>query len=179
MHRDAATTIQEAHSSCAAVFGRDLTQEYNGAFGPHVCKLNWAGDTRPQANQVRMVSYSHDLKQLHQAVCDELTQQGVLGIPQNYDVNIQFVCPSFLRRKPRAKNKPNHLLTKDDVRLVVNFSPVNDHLKNIPAVKTTTNNILISIGRWKHIIVFDLHQGFFQNHMDHQDSKWLGIATPL
>ena len=29
------------------------------------------------------------------------------------------------------------------------------------------------------IIVFDLHQGFFQNHMQPDDSKWLGIATPF
>jgi hypothetical protein len=103
----------------------------------------------------------------------------VLGIPQDHNLNVQFVCPSFLRRKPKAKGKPNHLLTKDDVRLVVNFSPVNEHLKNIPSVKTTTNDILVTLGRWKCIIIFDLHQGFFQNHMDPQDCSWLGIATPF
>ena len=121
--KEAVDIIQAAHTDYAAVFDKDLRTGYNGAFGPHVCKLNWAGETRPTANQVRMVSYSHDLKQLHQTVCDELTHQGVLGIPQQHDVNVQFVCPSFLRRKPKAKAKPNQLLTKDDVRLVVNFSP--------------------------------------------------------
>jgi len=173
------TLIQQSHKESAAVFNKDLTGGYNGACGPHVCRLNWAGDTRPTADQVRMVSYSHDLKQLHQAVCDDLTNQQVLGIPQDHNVNVQFVCPSFLRRKPKAKGKPNHLLTKDDVRLVVNFSPINDHLKNIPSVKTTTNDVLISLGRWKCIIIFDLQQGFFQNHMDPQDCKWLGVATPF
>ena len=177
--KEAVDIIQAAHTDYAAVFDKDLRTGYNGAFGPHVCKLNWAGETRPTANQVRMVSYSHDLKQLHQTVCDELTHQGVLGIPQQHDVNVQFVCPSFLRRKPKAKAKPNQLLTKDDVRLVVNFSPINDHLKNIPSVKTTPNDILVSIGRWKYIIVFDLHQGFFQNHMHEDDTKWLGVATPF
>ena len=176
---DAAAIIQAAHTTYATVFNKDLRTGYNGAFGQHVCRLNWAGDTRPAASQVRMVSYSHDLKQLHQAVCDELTHQGVLGIPQEAGINVQFVCPSFLRRKPKAKSKPNHLLTKDDVRLVVNFSPVNDHLKNIPSVKTTPNDILVTIGRWKHIIIFDLHQGFFQNHMHQDDTKWLGVATPF
>jgi hypothetical protein len=172
-------TIQAAHTEYAEVFNSDLSQGYNGASGTHVCHLNWAGETRPTADQVRMVSYSHDLKQLHQAVCDDLTNQQVLGIPQEHNVNVQFVCPSFLRRKPKAKGKPNHLLTKDDVRLVVNFSPVNEHLKNIPSVKTTPNDILVSLGRWKCIIVFDLHQGFFQNHMDPKDCAWLGIATPF
>ena len=131
--KDAVSIIQAAHSTYAQVFNKDLRTGYNEAFGPHVCRLNWAGDTRPAANQVRMVRYSHNLKQLHQAVCDELPHQGVLGIPQQAGINVQFVCPSFLRRKPKAKAKPNHLLTKDDVRLVVNFSPVNDHLKNIPS----------------------------------------------
>jgi hypothetical protein len=175
----AVETIISAHANFAPVFNKDLSQGYNGASGPHVCRLNWAGQTRPTADQVRMVSYSHDLKQLHQAVCDDLTHQQVLGVPQDHNVNVQFVCPSFLRRKPRAKGKPNHLLTKDDVRLVVNFSPVNEHLKNIPSVKTKPNDILISLGRWKCIIIFDLHQGFFQNHMDPQDCPWLGIATPF
>jgi hypothetical protein len=173
------TSIQQAHTQFSAVFDKDLTGGYNGAFGPHVCHLNWAGDTRPTADQVRMVSYSHDLKQLHQAVCDELTDQQVLGIPQENNVTVQFVCPSFLRRKPKAKSKPNHLLTKDDVRLVVNFSPINDHLKNIPSVKTTPNDIMIALGRWKCLIIFDLHQGFFQNHMDPESHKWLGVATPF
>jgi len=173
------TTINNAQAQHKQVFNKDLSEGYNGASGPHVCKLNWAGATRPTADQVRMVSYSHDLKQLHQAVCDDLTNQQVLGIPQDHDITVQFVCPSFLRRKPKAKGKPNHLLTKDDVRLVVNFSPVNDHLKNIPSVKTTPNDILVSLGRWKCIIIFDLYQGFFQNHMHQQDCKWLGVATPF
>ena len=171
--------IHHLHAQHQQVFDKNLTLGYNGAFGPHICRLNWASDTRPTADGVRMVSYSHDLKQLHQEVCDDLTQQGVLGIPQNFNVNIQFVCPSFLRRKPKAKGKANHLLTKDDVRLVVNFSPINDHLKNIPSIKTTPNDILVALGRWKVIIVFDLHQGFFQNHMQPDDSKWLGIDTPF
>ena len=171
--------INQLHNQYSQVFDKNLATGYNGAFGPHTCRLNWAGDTRPTATGVRSVCYSHDLKQLHQQVCDELTQQQVLGIPQDFQVNVQYVCPSFLRRKPKAKGKANHLLTKDDVRLVVNFSPVNDHLKNIPSTKTTTNDVLIALGRWKVIIVFDLHQGFFQNHMDPDDCKWLGIATPF
>ncbi len=177
--QQAVQIIQAAQETHRAVFDNNLTKGYNGASGPHVCRLNWAGQTRPTADQVRMVSYSHELKQLHQAVCDDLTHQQVLGIPQDHNINVQFVCPSFLRRKPRAKGKPNHLLTKDDVRLVVNFSPVNEHLKNIPSVKTTPNDILVALGRWKCIIIFDLHQGFFQNHMDPQDCPWLGIATPF
>jgi hypothetical protein len=175
----AAQIIQNAHQQYSQVFDNNLSEGYNGAFGPHTCRLNWASDRRPTANPVRVVNYSHNLKQLHQAVCDELTNQNVLGVPQHFNVNVQHVCPSFLRRKPKAKNKPNHLLTTQDVRLVVNFSPLNDHLKNIPSVRSTTNDILVALGRWKHIITFDLHQGFFQNHMALEDGKWLGIATPF
>ena len=62
---------------------------------------------------------------------------------------------------------------------MVNFSPVNDHLKNIPSIKTTPNDVLVALERWKHIIIFDLYQGFFQNHMPPEDGKWLGVATPF
>ena len=171
--------INQLHHQHFQVFDKDLATGYNGAFGPHTCRLNWASDTRPTQTGVRSICYSHDLKQLHQQVCDELTQRQVLGIPQDFHTNVQYVCPSFLRRKPKAKGKANHLLTKDDVGLVANFSPINDHLKNIPSTKTTTNDILIALGRWKVIIVFDLHQGFFQNHMEPEDCEWLGIATPF
>lgn len=102
-----------------------------------------------------------------------------MGNPHQDDIKIQFVCPSFIRRKQKAKNKAIGDLTTDDVRLVVNFSPLNEYLKNIPTVKTNQNDILVTLGKWKHLIVFDLYQEFFQNHVHPGDFKWLGVATPF
>ena len=44
---------------------------------------------------------------------------------------------------------------------------------------TSVNDIHTKLGRWKHLIIFDLHNAFYQNHMDQDSQKWLGIITPF
>ena len=171
--------IRQTNEKYKNVFNEDLSNGYNMNFGRHVCNLNWANDTRPPANKVHNINYDHDTKVLLQQVCDEFTQAGVLGIPQDYGIQVQHVSPAFLVRKQRAKNKPKNELTPKDVRLVVNFGKINDHLKNIPTPITKPRDIFTHLGRWKHIIVMDLFQGFFQNHMSTQDGQWMGISTPF
>ena len=36
-----------------------------------------------------------------------------------------------------------------------------------------------TLGRWKHIIVCDLANAFYQNHIDPASQQWLGIMTPF
>ena len=43
----------------------------------------------------------------------------------------------------------------------------------------TPEDIYIKLGRWKHIIVFDLYNAFYQNHIYPEDQQWLGIITPF
>ena len=38
---------------------------------------------------------------------------------------------------------------------------------------------LITMGRWKQLIVFDLYNGYFQNHMSGSAIPWLGVQTPF
>ena len=113
-----------------------------------------------------------------QEVCDDLTRHGVLKIPGEHSIVVQAVCPSFLKRKRRAADIPRHLLTAKDCRLV-NFSPINDLVKGIPAPMFTPDDTHAMLGRWKEIIIFDLYSAFFQNHIAHKDQKWLGIMTPF
>ena len=176
---DAREIIQKAHSSHGEVFNKDLRGGYNGFYGKHECSLNWASSERPAATKVKVPSYDHQMKGLQQEVMDELTRQGVLLIPQDHNITVQAVCPSFLQRKQRAKEKAKHLLTKDDVRLLINFGPINERIKPVPTHVTKTDDILIMLGRWKHLIVFDLFNGYFQNHMKKEAIPWLGIQTPF
>ena len=173
--------IDAAHVRHQAVFDESLKGGYNHHFGHYECKLNWAGQARPPSNKLRVVNYSHDLNGLLQEVMDDLTRQRVLRDPQDPDLNIsvQSICPVFLHRKQRAKDKPKHLLTKDDVRLLVNFGPVNALIKDVPTPMTTIDDIFATMGRFKHIIVFDLYNGFFQNHMSPSSYPWLGLMTPF
>ena len=59
-----------------------------------------------------------------------MTDQGVLKVPQHHNIIVQSVCPSFLRRKRKAVDTPTHLLTKNDVHLLINFNLVNQLIKN-------------------------------------------------
>ena len=171
--------IQEAHEKFSSVFDKDLTRGYNGFYGKHLCRLNWASSERPPASKVRVPSYEHELKSLQQELMDELTDQGVLLIPQDHNITVQSVCPSFIQRKQRAKNKAKQDLRPNDVRLLINFGPVNDKIKPVPIHVTKTEDMIIKLGRWKYIIVFDLFSGYFQNHMDPKDIPWLGVQTPF
>ena len=176
---DANAIIEGAHDKFHTVFNKDLSVGYNGFYGKHVCHLNWASSERPPATKVKVPSYDHELKGLQQELMDDLTAQNVLLIPQQFDIKVQAVCPSFLQRKQRAKNKPKAELTKDDVRLLINFGPLNNKIKPVPIHVKKTEDILIKLGRWKFIIIFDLYNGYFQNHMAKQAIPWLGVQTPF
>ena len=44
---------------------------------------------------------------------------------------------------------------------------------------TTPDNVFNQLGRWKHIIIVDLYNAFFQNHIHPDDQPYLGIMTPF
>ena len=171
--------LNKSHEIYKEVFNKDLSQGYNDYYGKHRCELNWATGERPMANKVRVPHYNHDLQGLQQELMDDLTSQGVLLVPQEQNITVQAVCPSFLQRKQRAKSKPQHMLTKDDVRLLINFGPINEKIKPIPAHVATTEDVLIKLGRWREIIIFDLYNGYFQIKMSKKSIPWLGVQTPF
>ena len=177
--KEALELINKAHKDYQEVFDKNLRGGYNDFYGKHRCQLNWAGRERPFGSKVRVPSSNHNLKGLQQELMDDLTSQGVLLIPQEHNIKIQSVCPSFLQKKQRAKNKAQHLLTKDDVRLLINFGPVNEKIKPIPSHVAKTNDVIIALGRWKELIVFDLYNGYFQIKMDNDTIPWLGVQTPF
>merc|ERR1712082_84870 len=44
---------------------------------------------------------------------------------------------------------------------------------------TTTGDVFNQFGQWKHIIIVDLYNAFFQNHIHPDDQPYLGIMTPF
>ena len=105
INNEALDIINQTNDMNKDVFNEDLTNGYNHTAGKHVARLNWANQTRPQSNKVQTISYDHNTKILLQQVIDDLTNQNVLGIPQEEDVLIQHASPSFLVRKQKAKHK--------------------------------------------------------------------------
>ena len=43
----------------------------------------------------------------------------------------------------------------------------------------TVDNIYSQLGKWKEIIIIDIFNAFFQNHIAKDDQQWLGIMTPF
>ena len=119
------------------------------------------------------------MKKLQQEVMDTLTDQNVLLIPQEHDIEVQTICPSFLQRKQRARQKPKSQLDKNDVRLLINFGPVNELIKPVPIHVPKIDDVFIKLGRWKNIICLDLFNGYFQLKMRQDAIPWLGIQTPF
>ena len=145
MSDEAKEIINSIHEKYSLVFDKNLKTGYNGYFGKHECTLNWATSERPIASKVRVPSYNHELKSLQQELMDELTDQGVLLVPQDHNITVQAVCPSFIQRKQRAKDKPKQALTKSDVRLLINFGPINDKIKPPLDHVPKTDNIMIKL----------------------------------
>ena len=162
-----------------SVFDKDLSMGYNQTAGRHKCALNWATATRPQADKVTVPIYNTGLNVLLQQVCDSLTEQGVLGIPQEDNILVQAISPCFLRKKQSAKLKANKDLLPEDVRLVVNTNHVSEHLKNLPTKTTKQQDVFLQIAKWKYIIKTDLYQGFFQNHLARSAFPYCAIQTPF
>lgn len=130
--------LHAAHKVYRQVFSNNLTEGYNGYFGKHICRLSWASSQWPLAHKIPIANYDHDLKGIQQEICNEFTAQGVLKILQKHNITVQSVCPSFLRRKRTVAGKAKHLLTKNNCRLLINFSPINDLIKNIPSPMNKT-----------------------------------------
>jgi hypothetical protein len=160
------------------IFDKDLSKGYNQFSGKHSCKLNWANQEKPISRKVSCPNYNSELNYLLQDVCDQLTDAGVLGIPQEDDITIQHVSPCFLRKKQKAKDKTPSQLTNIDVRLVVNTTELSKYLKNMPTKVTKPTEVYAALSKWKYIIKTDLYQGFFQNLLHPSAYPWCAIQTP-
>ena len=88
---EAKNIIYQAHEDYQNIFDKDLTTGYNGFYGKHHCRLNWATNERPTADKVRVPRYNHALKALQQELMDDLTDQNVLLIPQDHNIKVQSV----------------------------------------------------------------------------------------
>ena len=179
MSKDQISRIKSIISENKSVFDQNLRQGYNQRSGTHYCKLKFANEERPSSRKVSCVQYNNQMNVLLQKVCDELTDQNVLGIPQRDNIEVQHVMPAFLRKKQKAKDKPNNELTTNDVRLVVNTCELSKYMKSLPAKISKPQDVYNALAKWKYIVKTDLHQGFFQNHLHKEGQKWCGILTPF
>lgn len=156
-------TLHEKYSS---VFDPTIGR-YNDTFGKVRARVN-IGPVSPPNRKLRVPSYSPENKQLLQSKFDELEQQGVFVRPEDVDVAVEHVSPSFLVKKPSG-----------GYRLVTAFTTIGEYSKTLPTIMPTVDETLRTISTWNYIIATDLRDAFYQIPLEKGSMKWCATPTPF
>ena len=162
-HREAFKVI---NSEFDEVFSPELGK-YNGASGPITHVINM-GPSLPKQRKGRNPQYSRGNKEMLQKVMDELLAKGVLAKPEDINVNVEYVSPSFLVKKPNGGH-----------RLVTSFGELAEHAIPQPCAKTNVDEVLRHIAQWKYIIKTDLTSAYYQICLALQSLKYVGVVSPF
>ena len=157
--------FSELHKKFAHVFSNHLPG-YNGHAGPVTATVNMSNSLPPQ-RKGRCPQYCRDKLVDLQNVIDDLEIVGVFRRPEDVNVNVEYVNPSFLIKK------------KNGYRLVTSFGEVAKHSKPSPSLMPDVDSTLRQIGQWKYIIKTDLTKSYFQIPLSHSSQKYCGIVTPF
>ena len=140
---------------------------YNGAFGPLQAKVN-IGPVEPPQRKGRLPLYSRDKLVELQQKFDELENLGVFRRPEDIDVSVEYLNPSFLLKK-----------SSGGFRLVTDFADVGRYSKSQPSLLPDVDSTVRCIAQWRHIIVSDLTRAFYQIPLARESMKYCGVATPF
>ena len=140
---------------------------YNGRDGRVNAVVNM-GPVLPPQCKGRMPLYNKNNLNLLQNMFDELEELGVFAKPENVNVNVEYVNPSFLVKKPRGGH-----------RLVTDFGSVAHYTKPQPSLMPDMDSVLRTIAQWKYIIQTDLCKAYFQIPLDPSSMKYCGVVTPF
>ena len=140
---------------------------YNGAFGPLQAKVNM-GPVEPPQRKGRLPLYARDKLVELQQKFDELENFGVFRRPEDIDLSVEYLNPSFLVKK-----------SSGGFRLVTDFADVGRYSKPQPSLLPDVDSTQRCIAQWRHIIVSDLTSAFYQIPLARESMKYCGVATPF
>ena len=140
---------------------------YNDAAGPFEAVVNM-GPVQPPQRKGRLPQYAQDKLRELQHKFDELEKQGVFARPEDMGVNVEYLNPSFLIKKPNG-----------GFRLVTAFADVGRYSKPQPSLMPDVDSTLRKIAQWKYLIATDLTSAFYQIPLSRQSMKYCGVATPF
>jgi hypothetical protein len=112
--------------------------------------------------------YNHDRLSELQAKFDELESLGVIVTPESAGIQVEYVNPSFLIKKPSGGS-----------RLVTAFAEVGQYSKPQPSLMPDVDSTLRRIAQWKYIVATDLTSAFYQIPLSKQSLKYCGVVTPF
>ena len=158
--------FSHTHEKYAEVFQADIPG-YNGSSGPIESVVNM-GPVQPPQRKGRVPQYSCDKMILLQEKFDELQSKDVFKRPEEVGVNVEYVNPSILIKKPNGGH-----------RLVTAFADVGRYAKPQPSLMPDVDSTLRNIARWSYLITSDLTSAFYQIPLNKASMKYFGFTTPF
>lgn len=158
--------FEALHERYANVFDSKIGK-YNDSLGKVRAYIN-IGSVEPPPQKARIPTYNRENLEMLQDKMDELEENGVLVKPEDIDVKVEHVSPSFLVKKPSGGH-----------RLVTAFNNIGNYAKPTPSKITTPDEILQFLAQWTYVIKSDMTSQFFQLPMSFESIKYLGTATPF
>jgi hypothetical protein len=160
------TAFKDLHQNLNVVFDPSIGR-YNGHSGKFQARVLF-GSTVPPSRKLHAPTYNKDNLQLLQDKFDKLESEGVFGRPEDHDVVVEHVSPSFLVKK-----------NSGGYRLVTAFTALSDYTKTLPTLMPTVEDMLRTVSEWKYIITADLKDAFYQIPLSKESMKWCATVTPF
>ena len=117
---------------------------YNGAVGPFEAQVNMR-PTKPPQRKGRLPQCARNKLNELQEKFDELEKAGVFVRPEDVNIAVEYVNPSFLIAKPNGGH-----------RLVTAFADVGRYSKPQPSLMPDVDSTLRHIAQWKYVCISDL-----------------------
>ena len=140
---------------------------YNGSVGPFEARVTM-GPVEPPQRKGRLPQYARNQLLELQHKFDELEALGVVRRPEDINIAVEYLNPSFLIKK-----------AKGGYRLVTAFADVGRYSKPQPSLMPDVDSTLRLIAQWKHIAATDLTSAFYQIPLSRDSMKYCGVATPF
>ena len=140
---------------------------YNGSVGPFEARVNM-GPVEPPQRKGRLPQYARNQLLELQHKFDELEALGVFRRPEDINIAVEYLNPSFLIKKANG-----------GYRLVTAFADVGRYSKPQPSLMPDVDSTLRLIAQWKHIVATDLTSAFYQIPLSRDSMKYCGVATPF
>ncbi|RXN12438.1 Retrovirus-related Pol poly from transposon opus [Labeo rohita] len=136
------------------------------AFHGHV-PVRLTIDSGATGNMIRAACARGQLQEL-QAQFDALESLGVFRKPEDIDVDVEYVNPSFLVKKSNG-----------GFRLVTAFADMGRYSKPQPSLMPNVDATLRLIAQWRYIIATGLTKAFYQIPLSKSSMKYCGVVTPF
>lgn len=163
---DVKSKFEILHQSYSVVFDKSIGR-YNDSKGRIRAHINLG--SQPPKCKGAVPNYSPDKMSLMQQKMDELENQGVLARPEDLGIVVEQVSPSFLVPKS----------TPGEYRLVTSFNRLANYVKPPPSKSASTDDVMIFLSRWSHIIKTDMSNQFYQLPLEKDGMKYVGTVTPF